>query len=217
MGAGGFVDYYEVLQLSPAADSETIERVYRLLAKRYHPDSPETGDVDRFNEVRQAFEVLSDPEKRAGYDARYEAERNEQWRVFRQEDADDERTRDQRLFHALLSLLYIQRRRDPHGGGLAPAHLERMLGTPREHLEFPLWYLKKRGYIEVLETGLMAITVDGVDKLGSGDLSLPAHRLLEEASRVGPRDGEDGAGSRELPPVPPDGSESPEPRSPGSF
>lgn len=200
MGSGEFVDHYEVLQLSPAADSETIERVYRLLAKRYHPDSPETGDVDRFNEVRRAFEVLSDPDQRAGYDARYETERNEQWRVFRQEDADDERTRDQRLFHALLSLLYIQRRRDPHGGGLAPAHLERMLGTPREHLEFPLWYLRKRGYIEVLETGLMAITVDGVDKLGSGDLSLPANRLLEEVSRVGPRDDESGAG-RELPPA----------------
>lgn len=202
MGSGAFVDHYEVLQLSPSADSETVERVYRLLAKRYHPDSPETGDPDRFKEVREAYEVLSDPEKRAGYDARYEAERSEQWRVFRQDDADDDRARDQRLFHAMLSLLYIQRRRDPHNAGLAPSHLERMLGTPREHLEFPLWYLKKRGYIELLETGLMAITVDGVDKLGSGDLSLPANRLLEEVSRVDPRDGKEGAGSRELPPMP---------------
>ena len=41
-----FVDYYEVLQLSQTANADTVERVYRLLAKRYHPDNRETGDVD---------------------------------------------------------------------------------------------------------------------------------------------------------------------------
>ena len=38
-----FIDYYEDLQVSPNADQETIERVYRLLAKRYHPDNHLTG------------------------------------------------------------------------------------------------------------------------------------------------------------------------------
>jgi hypothetical protein len=63
--------------------------------------------------------------------------------------------------------------------------------VPREHLDFPLWYLKKKGYMEVLQTGLLAITVEGVDALGSGSLSLPADRLLTENSAVrepsGPR------------------------------
>jgi hypothetical protein len=177
-----FVDHYETLQLSPSADAETVERVYRLLAKRYHPDNPASGDADRFAEIRDAFEVLADPEDRAAYDARYDDARGEQWRIFGQDTAADDRLRDQRLFHGLLSLLYIARRRDPDRAGLAPAHLERMLGTPREHLDFPLWYLRKRGLVEVLDNGLLAITVEGVDKLGSGDLSMPANRLLTESS-----------------------------------
>jgi hypothetical protein len=60
--------------------------------------------------------------------------------------------------------------------------LERMLGCPRENLEFPLWYLKQRGWIERLESGYLAISADGIDKLGSDDLSLPANRLLEDKS-----------------------------------
>jgi curved DNA-binding protein len=181
-----WVDYYETLQVSPSADRETIERVYRLLAKRYHPDNDASGDADLFNEVRTAFEILSDPDARAAYDANYDRDRSEQWEVFRQDTADGERDDDRRLFHAVLSLLYIQRRRDPDNAGLAPSHMERMLGVPREHLDFPLWYLKKRKYVEVLETGLLAITVDGVDKLGSGELSLPANRLLTDHSSVQP-------------------------------
>jgi curved DNA-binding protein len=186
-----WVDHYETLQLHPSADLETVERIYRLLAKRYHPDNDATGDVDQFNQVRTAYEILTNPDSRAAYDATYERERSEQWRVFRQESAGDDRSDDQRLFHAVLSLLYIQRRRDPDKAGLAPTHLERILGVPREHLDFPLWYLKKKGYMEVLQTGLLAITVEGVDALGSGSLSLPADRLLTENSAVrepsGPR------------------------------
>ena len=57
----GFVDYYELLQISPNAEPETIHRVYKMLAQRYHPDNPETGDIDRFLLLNQAFETLSDP------------------------------------------------------------------------------------------------------------------------------------------------------------
>lgn len=193
-----WVDHYETLQLSPSADRETVERVYRLLAKRYHPDNDVTGDADLFNEVRTAYECLFDPDTRAAYDASYDRERSEQWQVFKQETAGEDRNHDQRLFHAVLSLLYIQRRRDPDNAGLAPSHMERMLAVPREHLDFPLWYLKKREYIETLETGLLAITVDGIDKLGSGELSLPADRLLPDASVVRRGEG-DSSGPHALP------------------
>lgn len=190
-----WVDHYEALQLSPSADRETIERVYRLLAKRYHPDNDVSGDADLFNQVREAYEVLSDPDSRAAYDARYDQERSHQWQIFDQGSAGSDRDEDQRLFHGILSLLYVARRQDPDNAGLAPLHLERMLGTPREHLNFPLWYLKKRGYVEILESGLLAITVDGVDKLGSGDLGVPASRLLTPRSLE--RDESAGEGLRE--------------------
>ncbi|MCK5350483.1 MAG: DnaJ domain-containing protein, partial [Desulfobacula sp.] len=48
MNGIAFDDYYEDLQISPNADLETIERIYRLLAKRYHPDNKRTGNIDKF-------------------------------------------------------------------------------------------------------------------------------------------------------------------------
>jgi curved DNA-binding protein CbpA len=177
-----FVDHYEVLQLSPNATADTVERVYRFLAKRYHPDNQDTGDAERFAEIQRAYEVLMEPVSRAAYDAKYEHNRAVTWKIFKQEGAEDSRADDQRLFHGILSLLYIARRRDPENGGLGPVTLETMLGCPRQHLEFPIWYLKQRGFVERLGNGWIAITANGIDKLGQGDLSLPANRLIAERS-----------------------------------
>ena len=60
-------DYYELLQVSASAELETIHRVYRLLAQRYHPDNQETGNPPRFREISEAYRVLSDPEERARF------------------------------------------------------------------------------------------------------------------------------------------------------
>jgi len=179
-----FVDFYEALQLSPSASTETIERVYRLLAKRYHPDNQVSGDAVRFAEVLEAFTVLSDPEKRAAYDVQYDENRSATWKIFDQTSAGDGRAEDRQLFHGILSLLYVARRRDPIAGGLGAIYLEKMLGCPQQHLDFPLWYLRQRGWIETLDTGQMAITVEGIDKLSNQELSLPHDRLLPEFSSL---------------------------------
>jgi curved DNA-binding protein len=181
-----FVDYYEVLQLSPNATPDTIERVYRLLAKRYHPDNPLTGDGTVFAGILAAHEVLSNAERRAQYDVTYDDNRSQQWKIFDQQSASDGREEDQRIFHGVLSLLYVARRRDPRNGGMGAIQLERLLGVPEQHLEFPLWYLKQHGWVEIMDTGQIAITVQGIDKLGSRELSLPANRLLGPSSEVGP-------------------------------
>jgi hypothetical protein len=180
-----FVDFYEVLQLSPRATSETIERVYRLLAKRYHPDNAQTGSAERFSEVRDAFEVLSNPERRAAYDVRYDEMQGIQWRVFNQDSAEEGRSDDRRVIHAVLSILYVERRRDPARGGLGMVFIERTLGVPEEHLKFPLWYMKQHGWIEILDSGQVAITIEGIDRLGDKDLALREDRLLAESSANG--------------------------------
>ncbi len=65
------LDCYEVMQLSPNADLYTISRVYRMLAARYHPDNVETGNSEKFLRLSEAYRILSDPEKRAKFDAGY--------------------------------------------------------------------------------------------------------------------------------------------------
>ena len=45
------LDYYEIMQLSPNADTETVHRVYRLLAQRYHPDNTDTGHAEHADPV----------------------------------------------------------------------------------------------------------------------------------------------------------------------
>lgn len=65
-----FKDYYETLGIDRKATPEEIQKAYRKLARKYHPDINKTKDAeDRFKEVNEANEVLSDPEKRKRYDA----------------------------------------------------------------------------------------------------------------------------------------------------
>ena len=75
MGTNGHADYYEVLQVSDSAEPETINRVYRIFAQRYHPDNQETGNEARFREITEAYHVLSNPETRAQYDATHQQRR----------------------------------------------------------------------------------------------------------------------------------------------
>ncbi len=176
-----FIDYYEVLQLSQGADAETIERVHRLFAKRFHPDNSASGDEARFREIHEAFEVLSDPRRRAEYDVQYDRNKSLQWQIFEQDSAVGGHEEDRRILRSVLSLLYAARRKNPISGGLGSIDLERMLGIPREHLEFPSWYLKRKGWVEVLDSGQFAITIEGIDMVSAEDVSVADDRLLAEA------------------------------------
>src|SRR5579862_9473340 len=77
-------DHYETLQISANADPDTIHRVYRLLAQRFHPDNQETGNAERFRALTDAYQVLSDPERRAQYDVVYHHLRQDRWRLVSQ-------------------------------------------------------------------------------------------------------------------------------------
>ncbi len=64
-----FRDYYEILGVARDASADDIKRAYRRLARRYHPDVSKESDAEvRFKEMKEAYEVLKDPEKRKAYD-----------------------------------------------------------------------------------------------------------------------------------------------------
>ncbi len=62
-----FRDYYEVLGVDKSASAPDIKKAYRKLAAKFHPDK-KTGDEEKFKEINEAYEVLSDTENRAKYD-----------------------------------------------------------------------------------------------------------------------------------------------------
>jgi curved DNA-binding protein CbpA len=180
------LDHYEVLQLSPRADHDTIHRVFRHLAKRLHPDNTESGDSERFARVMQAFEVLSDPAARAQYDVRYEAQQQSRWRIFDQQTTEGDIAGDRRVRTAILSLLYTARRNDAERPGVGVLDLERVLGCPEQHMNFHIWYLKENGWLERQENGTLAITASGVDRiLDLGGPARDATNLLSAGNNNG--------------------------------
>jgi len=140
-------DYYEILQISPNADSETIHRVYRIMAARFHPDNPRTGSLERFLILREAYQVLSDAARRTEYDATHQNRQIEPLPVFWRRSFVDgiEGEMNRRL--GVLSLLYHRRRTSDNNPGISVLELERRMAFPREYLNFTLWYLRNKGYV----------------------------------------------------------------------
>ena len=157
-------DHYETLQISPNADPDTIQRVFRLLAQRFHPDNKDTGNADRFRALHDAYSVLSVPEKRAQYDVHHQALRQERWRfVAGAAGADNDLEMEQQLRCTILEILYARRRAEPGNPAFSPYELTQMTGRPREHLEFTVWYLLQRKLVTRDDQSSLTITVDGVD------------------------------------------------------
>jgi len=173
-----YVNYYEDLQLSPNADLETIERVYRLLAKRYHPDNSVTGNSDKFGIISTAYKVLSDAEKRAAFDAKYENTRNQKLKALSKAFTPEGVENDQQIRHAILSILYTDRRDNPSDSGVGSWRLEKLLEWPERILEFHIWYLKEKGWIQRVDNGGYAITASGVEIVEENGLISGKERLL---------------------------------------
>lgn len=175
-------DYYDIMQLSTKADPDTIHRVYRMLAQRYHPDNPETGNAEMFRLLSEAYRVLSSPEDRAAYDLRNRSVREVRWRIFDQPQAAQGVEAEKRKRQGILAVLYTKRMREPSQPALSMHELEELLACPREHLEFSLWLLKENGLIARGDNARYSITAKGAEKAEESDLGpIRSDRMLPAA------------------------------------
>jgi hypothetical protein len=156
-------DYYEVLQLSRQADTDTIHRVFHVLAQRYHPDNRETGNDLLFRQVVEAHTVLSHPERRAAYDVRLAAADRVRLKIFDSLESTQGVQAEIRKRKGVLRLLYAKRLTDPTQPAMRGREFAEMLGCPMEHLEFSLWFLRERKLIVRGDNNQFEITCNGVE------------------------------------------------------
>ncbi|MEM7454422.1 MAG: DnaJ domain-containing protein [Planctomycetota bacterium] len=169
-----FVDYFEVLEISPNASRQTIDRIFRHLAKKYHPDTTGSADNKKFAQLVEAYETLCDPERRASYDTEYNRQQARKADLMEEAGYADKDTEDR---HKLLSLFYAQRRKDMRNPGIGIATLEHMMRLPTDVLDFHLWYFRENGWIQREEAGPLSITAAGVDKIEKNIKEFEGERL----------------------------------------
>src|SRR5262249_30715580 len=134
MEASEFIDYYEILEISPNANSGTVELMFCYLAKRYHPDNQDTGDRLRFELILEGHARLK--AKRAECDIQYKGHSGYRSQLTEETSNSKGIERDAGIQNKLLSILYIKRRLNIKDPGIGDLELERLLDCPAEHLEF---------------------------------------------------------------------------------
>lgn len=165
------VDYYEFLQISPNADADTIHRVYRFLAARFHPDNPGSGDPEQFCLLKSAYEVLSDRVRRAEYDA--SRKRRPPQPFSSSVDFMDSMEGELNRRLAVLAVLYHKRRANASYPEVSLAQIEDRMGFPRDYLDFTLWYLLKKGYVSKADNAQYTMTAEGVDFVEANRVDFP--------------------------------------------
>ena len=170
-----FIDYYELMQISPNAEPATVTRVFRMLAARFHPDNSETGDMSLFLRLNEAYKVLSDPESRSQYDVEWKSHHAQPIGVFGKKEFSVGIDGESNRRMGVLALLYNRRRTDPEKPGVSVLELEMSMSFPREHLLFTMWYLKDKRFIEQDDSSNFVITHLGVDYV---EEHLPSHQVL---------------------------------------
>ncbi len=114
-------DYYAIMGVKPTDDLKTIKTAYRRLARKYHPDVSKEPDAEaRFKEVAEAWEVLSDEQRRAEYDQLWQHRNDPQFnRQFQQHEGQPYNAED---FDDIFSSIFGQHGRHSHHRHAARGH-----------------------------------------------------------------------------------------------
>ena len=170
--AGKFQDHYALLGVDPRCAPEAIQIAYDRMAQKYNPENAQTGDQDKFEAVKLAYEVLSDPMLRGEFDKVKGVEQDESNLLFSGYEFFEALGRQTGLRAALLCILYDRRRKKPLKPALSIRQVESVLTTTNDELVFSLFYLKQRGLVQSDDKSNLQITVDGMERL-EGDHPAP--------------------------------------------
>lgn len=183
---------YELLQVDRNAHTTIIRYAYRYLAAMYHPDNSETGDAEKFRVITEAWKTLSDDTRRQAYDMTLAAQDASRPQAPKPKNTDYgrdslpkfERTNltwtEVELRVAVLQVLLAQRRKKPTSGGASGKMLMDILQVEITDVEFALWYLREKDFIETGERSFL-ITAKGLDYL-TGELSKT--QILDGATKT---------------------------------
>jgi curved DNA-binding protein len=159
-----FTDYYGVLKVIPTCSPRSLETAYHSLAKKFHPDHAETGDVAKLTEVIEAYKVLRDPDSRAEFDLQYAQATGFSFAPQLGEGSEELSALSDADAHArILMFLYRRRRDQARDAGVGQYTVQEMLNCSEDLFDFHLWYLREKGFIQTTEQGALAITIAGVD------------------------------------------------------
>jgi hypothetical protein len=173
---------YQLLQVDKDAHVTIIRYAYRFLAAMYHPDNGETGDAEKFRVITEAWKTLSDDGKRAAYDMSLGLQEQASGRkpsapkpklneFGRDSLPNIPKTgltwQETELRLACLQVMLAARKKRPSNGGASGKMLMDCLNIDSvAEIEFALWYLREKGWIESGERVFM-ITASGLDYLMS--------------------------------------------------
>lgn len=169
-----FVDYYEIMELEPSANAETIESQFFELGQKLHPKVPVTGDQEKFELLTEAFQILRTSESRKEYDSLYSQYNSESSSSENEIDDSDAQLENMDLVKEaddrilLMKLYYERRRTSPKNPGMAGGSLEGAMNCSPTMLEFHLWYCLQKGWLFREEGGQLSISAEGVDHVESG-------------------------------------------------
>ena len=157
-------NHYEALQVSQSASLDVIEKMFRFLATKHHPDAG--GDKKLFTQIVEAYEVLRDDTARAIYDLELKQDSQEINSLI---ENSKEAGPDAAIRHELLCLFYARRREQGSTPALGVVAIEKAMNMPEEVLQFHIWYFREKGWIARWEDGGFAITAEGVDQIDNNE------------------------------------------------
>ncbi len=194
-----FIDYYELLMVSPRADRGMIEWAVRLMLSRYGQKGGKTADPEKCEQVKEAYKTLVKPEEREAYDKLHETHCGSPAvsgsrpqlapRPGRETPAIDPSTIrleplatpwdvevNKIMRQACLSTLYdvlVTRPRNPEADRV---EIARAIGVSSDDLEVTLWFLRESGFMRTTHQGAYSITAKGVEWAEAGGIP----HLIEE-------------------------------------